>query len=115
MKARPKRPSQGLFHVTDRKFVDDILEHGFLPGWGDWGFGIYFFDNIVSARAYAAGNGWDHSLEDPVILAMKTSEAVQKAPDPGWSDPEKYLSIWYVPRKEEQADTYWKRGKIQVV
>lgn len=114
MKASLKN-SQSLFHVTERKFLDDILAHGLLPGWGDWGLGIYFFSSITGARKYAAQGGWDHSLEDPVIVEVMTTEAIQESPNPEWPNPEKYLSIWYVPRKDDQEGVYWKPKKIRTV
>ena len=79
--------SDYFFHVTERENVLSIQTEGFLGGWGDLGFGVYFYGSIASATDYAARGGWDGKLEDPVILAV-TDPEISKIEawelDPAW-------------------------------
>lgn len=96
------------YHVTERQSAPDILENGFLGGWGDWGYGVYLFDNIHDARDFAEGHGWDGAIHHPVIIEVepRPGEAVQGDVHPDWPDPERYEAIFYVPMEDDSQD-YW--------
>ncbi|MFG6084051.1 hypothetical protein ACEUZ9_000293 [Paracoccus litorisediminis] len=83
------------YHVTERAFLSQILMDGLAGGWGDDGFGVYVYDNLFSARAYAAKNGWDGELANPAILLLEEKEGRLDTitPNPGWPNPEDYLSV----------------------
>ena len=86
------------YHVTTREAADDILANGFLPGWGDVGFGVYFYGSPESARAYAARGGWDKSLlgEHTVILGVEDArirKILNHELDAAW-DKSKYSDMY---------------------
>ena len=35
------------YHVTERRFAPAIIKNGFKGGWGDMGFGVYFFGDLL--------------------------------------------------------------------
>ncbi len=99
-------PSLHFYHVTDRDVAEDIIEHGFLGGWGDVGFGVYLYDNITEAKAYAEKMGWDAGLTDPVIIVVETNEAERVIPHPDW-DQNKYQNMWWYDMEDDDEDTRW--------
>jgi len=99
------------YHVTTREAAEDILANGFLPGWGDVGFGVYFYGSPGSARAYAARGGWDGSLvgEHVVILMVEDSrirKVLSHELDAAW-DKSKYSDM-YVLDVDEADDGHLK-------
>ena len=110
-----RRGSRGngprYYHVTTREAADDILANGFLPGWGDVGFGVYFYGSPESARAYAARGGWDKSLlgEHAVILGVEDArirKILNHELDAAW-DKSKYSDM-YVLDVDEADDGHLK-------
>lgn len=91
------------YHVTERVDASGILANGFVGGWGDWGFGVYLFDNLTSARRYAAQGGWDHRLKDPVTLVVRTDRAEQGDVPDDW-DANKYKSVYFIPGDEDDEE-----------
>ena len=91
------------YHVTERADAADILAHGFLAGWGDWGLGVYLFNNATSAQRYAAQGGWDGRLKDPVTLVVRTERAEQGDVPDDW-DADKYKGVYYIPGNEDDED-----------
>jgi len=95
------------YHVTAAENVPDILTHGFRPGWGDWGFGVYLFSDLDVAGAYARKGGWDGGLKNkkPVILEVTTYRASSGDVHPSW-DARKYETIRWVDMEdyEDQDD-----------
>lgn len=100
-----------FFHVTTPEAARAIQAEGFFGGFGDVGFGVYFFGTRASAQAYAARGGWDHSLDAAVILAVgfDTSVLVEKVtPHPEWPDPENYVDVYFVAMDEDdEAARLW--------
>lgn len=96
-----------LYHVTDRENATAIASEGFLGGWGDVGFGIYFYGNVLEARSYGRKGGWDKSLSDPVIIEIEVqSHEIEKViPHPEWPNPDDYNDIWFK-SLEDHADRY---------
>jgi hypothetical protein len=56
-----------VFHVTTREIAHDIAAHGFLGGWGDIGFGVYFYGALGSAVRYARGEAGAASFEERML------------------------------------------------
>jgi len=102
------------FHVTERETATRILEEGFLGGWGDVGFGVYFWTDETVCRAYAKNGGWDGLIEDPVVLVVEdTSLRPISAWDihPDW-DPKPYLSMLWRPMDEDDPDMPWMPDRV---
>lgn len=103
------------YHATEREHASDIMQHGFIGGWGDVGFGVYFYGTIYQTRDYAAEGGWDGKLEDPVILAVTDSEIDHVTDlDPSW-DATRYTDMHWHPMDDHAEDGRWKPAKIEVV
>jgi len=106
------------FHVTEKAHADEIREKGFLAGWGDVGFGIYFFDSLAAAKHYAKKGGWDGDLEEPMVLAVK-DERIRPIYDdeisPEWPNPEDYKSIYFLEGDEDNEDKHIVPKSIEVV
>lgn len=103
--------------MTERANADAILRAGFLGGWGDLGFGVYFWTNEAAARAYAEKGGWDGMLEDPVLLEVRDAslEPFQLADlHPDW-DPTPYQSMLWRPMDEDDRETPWQPGQVRHV
>lgn len=104
------------FHVTDREAAIAILEDGFQGGWGDVGFGVYFWMGLEAARTYAAKGGWDGQLKDPVILEVSDPGLRQIDPfdiHPDW-DAELYRSMLWKPMDEDAEEVAWKPLAIRL-
>jgi hypothetical protein len=96
-----------LWHVTDPKAAADIVKNGFRGGWGDVGFGVYFYSNMSDAVAYGEDGGWDHKLVKFAVLeAVVPDHLVQDIePDPGWPNPEEYETVRFVPLDEGAGES----------
>ena len=105
-----------FYHVTDRENVEPILRDGLLGGWGDDGFGIYLYSDLYDARSYAAGNGWDGDLQDPVILEIEADngEVYPITVDPGWPNPEDYENV-HVREMDPDDAGAWKPLRISLL
>jgi hypothetical protein len=93
-----------LYHVTSPEGARAILREGFAPGWGDAGYGVYFFSDLGTAEAYAKSGGWDHSLGKAVIVEADVREAEKVVPHPEWPDPENYAYVWWVDMSRFEDD-----------
>jgi hypothetical protein len=97
-----------LYHTTNPKSAKEIIENGFLGGWGDSGYGIYFYDNLEDAVAYGERGGWDHSLKSFVVLEtiVDSSLVSDIEPDPAWPNPEDYDTVkWIKTNENEETPT----------
>ena len=108
---------QRAFHVTERESAALILEEGFLGGWGDVGFGVYFWTDETVCRAYAKHGGWDGLLTDPVILVVEDAslrpiEACDIHQD--W-DPKPYMSMLWRPLDEDDPETFWRPDRMDLL
>lgn len=105
------------FHVTERETAALILEEGFLGGWGDVGFGVYFWSEQQVARAYLEHGGWDGPFEDPVILEVTDPSLVPIDAfliHPEW-DPDLYSAMLWRPMDEEEPDTPWRPAQLSLL
>lgn len=93
------------YHVTAPENVADILANGFIPGWGDWGFGVYLFSDPAVAQDYARKGGWDGDLKgkSPVILEVETWRATSGEVHPSW-DARKYETIRWIDMEDHQDE-----------
>lgn len=91
------------YHVTDRDYVENIMQYGFYGGWGDVGFGVYLYGNIHDAVALAHKKGWDGQLVDPVILEVQSNDVEKIVPQPGWNTEEYRDMYWYDMSDDEDA------------
>lgn len=91
-------PTSRLFHVTSPEDARAIGREGFRGGWGDVGFGVYFYDNLDDAMAYGHQGGWEHDLTQFVVLeaTVPTALAAYVTPEPSWPNPEDYETVVYV-------------------
>jgi hypothetical protein len=97
-----KKATYEYYHVTDRDSADAILREGFEGGWGDLGYGVYLWNGLDTTENYAARGGWDHSLKNPVILAVgdpEIQEITGADLDPNW-DPGQYVDVYWHPMQE---------------
>lgn len=96
------------WHVTSAANAAAILEEGFEGGYGDDGFGVYLFSDLGAAEDYAAENGWDRSLVDPVLLEVRCDPRLIWDIDiqPDWPNPEDYEFVHRFPMRED--DQNWK-------
>lgn len=92
------------FHVTSAEDGESIVRDGFLAGWGDLGYGVYFWGSLASAAAYARRGGWTGSLEDPVVLKV-CDPAIRRVHEtelhPSW-DPSDYEDMMWVELDEDE-------------
>lgn len=105
-----------FYHVTEREHALAILKEGFQGGWGDLGFGVYFYGTITSARAYARRGGWDGELEDPVILQVADASIAQidaSALDPSW-DAEDYADMAWRKMDDNAEDASWRPSEASI-
>ncbi|WP_027234427.1 hypothetical protein [Leisingera caerulea] len=100
-----KRP---YYHVTSPESAENIIEIGFQGGWGDDGFGVYVYDNLPDAYAYAKSGGWDGELTRAVILELQADpdDFDGIIPDPAWPNPEDYETV-LVHRMDEDDPMPW--------
>lgn len=106
-----------VYHVTDRDISKIILREGFSGGWGDIGYGVYFYGTINSARAYLEDGGWGGELKDPVIIGVNDSDIEKITPfdlDSSW-EPEKYADMYWHPMEEEDDDVRWVPNSMMIV
>ena len=95
-----------FFHVTEAENVPDILASGFLPGWGDVGFGVYFYGTYESARAYARKGGWDKKLRHPALLVVRDPRIrkIESYEIHGSWDASKYADMYVFDGDENNED-----------
>jgi len=112
--------SQGRtgFHVTGAVAAKDILRDGFWAGHGDLGYGVYFWKSLERARRYAAKDGWDGLLKDPVIIEVRDS-ALQDI-DPwdihlDWNAADDEAMLWAPMDEDDQDDTGWRPADMRIV
>jgi hypothetical protein len=103
-----------MYHVTERDYVPDILKNGFVGGWGDVGFGVYFYGNILSAQSYAKKGGWDGHLEDPFILQVSDPRMELVDPHPDWNAAD-YADMYWVELDEDDEEAHWMPHHVSVV
>jgi hypothetical protein len=103
------------YHVTDRKNAEKILKQGFLGGWGDVGFGVYFWNSLDKADDYADQGGWEGDLTDPVVIKV-TDTRLEPLTDihPDW-DHDVYHAMLWVPMDEDHPDKKWKPTSMKIV
>lgn len=106
-----------VYHVTSATNAEKIKNEGFEGGWGDAGFGVYFYGELHNALAYLDRGGWDGELDrdDAVIVAAEVDNADLDfvIPDPEWPNPEDYDDVLWYPM-EETSDARWK-PKVTVI
>lgn len=102
---------QTVYHVTSRPNAERILAEGFAGGWGDVGFGVYFYGDFQNALSYLDQGGWDGELDpdSAVIVAAEVDEADidYVIVDPEWPNPEDYDDVVWHPMDDEN-DARWK-------
>ena len=89
-----------VYHVTKSESASEIVVNGFMGGWGDAGFGVYFYNSLSNAEAYAARGGWNGCLDpvDAVIIAVTipVSEVEYIPVHPAWPNPQDYEDVlWH--------------------
>lgn len=105
------------YHVTDAISAEAIMREGFLGGWGDVGFGVYFWQSLDRAKAYVAKGGWDGRLADPVIIEVKDPGLQLIDPNvihPDW-DAELYAAMLWKPMDEDDPDAPWQPSSMRIV
>ncbi len=106
-----------LWHVTHKDNLASILADGFEAGWGDNGFGVYFFNDLSAASDYAYTGGWDGelSIDDAVLIEAECDDndpfPVEIQPD--WPNPEDYDAVYVVFREED--DPFFKPVSSSVI
>lgn len=103
-----------FYHVTDKDSAEAIIRDGFYGGWGDVGFGVYFYDNPTDAKRYAERGGWDLSLSQPVILQVNDPQIEKVTPDPSWDNSE-YQNMWWMDLSDYDEDYLWRPYKIEPI
>ena len=109
---------KAYYHVTDRDNAHAILLEGFLPDYGDVGFGVYFYGGLNSARLYAEKGGWDKRLADPAILRVWHPGIRPLYSDeihPDWPNPEDYLDMFFWEGDEDNEEELLVPEYIEVV
>jgi hypothetical protein len=97
--------TQTYYHVTHKDHVEPILSSGFEGGWGDAGFGVYFFDDLAAAEDYASKGGWDGNSvpEDLQIIEVEDDIHIEHViPNPAWPNPEDYENVCYSQMDENE-------------
>lgn len=105
-----------MYHVTDSDNVQDILKNGFIGGWGDVGYGVYFYSQLQNAYEYADDLGWDGGLNDPVIIWVKDSDIRPidgSEIDPSW-DETLYDDMFIRDMDSNTPNQRWKPQEIAV-
>lgn len=99
------------YHVTSIGNAKNIIESGFLGGFGDAGFGVYMFENLWTARDYLDAGGWDNSGDPDEMcileLEVPVGEAEYLTPDPGWPNPEDYADVIFHEMDQDDAEALW--------
>ena len=88
-----------VYHTSSPENAAAILREGFAPGWGDAGFGVYFYTNLDDAVEYGLRGGWDGDLiAFAVVEADSTDFPVESVEvNPEWPNPEAYETVVYLP------------------
>lgn len=100
-----------VYHVTRMENADEIMRSGFAGGWGDAGFGVYFYGQYHNANEYLSKGGWDGSLnpDSATILAVLINESELDfvTPEPDWPNPDDYEDVlWY--RMDDSSTENWR-------
>ena len=105
-----------LFHVTEHKDARSILREGFQGGWGDVGFGVYFYSCLYDAQDYLGRGGWDARLADPVILEIEAeaSEIEPVTPHPDW-DASDYENMCWHEMDPDDAAAAWQPAAVRIL
>jgi len=105
-----------VFHVTDKKNVSAIIEDGFKGGWGDAGFGVYLYDNVLAAEEYLERGGWDGEADPDdlriIEVEVPTEDADYVQPEPTWPNPEDYAHILYHEMDQDSDDKWCPERKL---
>jgi hypothetical protein len=110
-KARNGR-TRRFFHVTDRRYTEDILSNGFLAGTGSAGPGTYLFRERWLADDWIDGHPLTYT--DPVILVVRTPDEVVPASslaDPAQIDHDMIRGHFIHPHR---PGTRWKPAAVSV-
>lgn len=107
-------PQRTYYHVTERQDAPDILEQGFIPGWGDTGLGVYLYGTLTSALGYAAAGGWDGALQDPVILAVEAGDVGPVLPHADWPAA-KYADMFWKDMDDLDEESRWTPARVTLV
>lgn len=76
-----------LYHVTDHRNLESILEHGLRTDWMGWDTGfIWGFDDETVARHSAASGCWSIQGRTSVLTLDVSGLPVIPDPHPGWGD-----------------------------
>jgi hypothetical protein len=105
-----------FFHVCDRHDEEGILREGFQGGWGDIGFGVYFYGSRTSAKEYASQGGWDQRLTDLVLLVVSDPEIAKICEaelHPSWHR-EKYSDMYWREMNSDAEDAFWRPAHIVI-
>ena len=98
------------YHVTEKGDAEKILQEGFEPGWGDIGFGIYFWGTLNAARKYASQGGWDGDLEFPTILQVWSPDirpVYNYEIHPDWPNQQDYQNIYFWEGDEDENEFFY--------
>jgi hypothetical protein len=105
------------YHVTEREDAAPILATGFLGGWGDVGFGVYFHGTLERALDYASKGGWDGRLTDPVVIEIRDSRLVRVEPHADWEASQYEDMFWFELNEadEDQEEELFKPAFMRVL
>jgi hypothetical protein len=109
-----------LWHATERAWAKEILQSGFYGSWGDCAFGVYFFDNLRMAVAWARKNPVI-KYKDPVLIEarsveVRTCEDIMGSIPADWeNEREKYEHTWVHVMSEDNEEGRWKPVQMQII
>lgn len=98
------------YHVTEKKYINNILKNGFKPSGGSAGMGTYLWETIDMAHDWLQGNF--RNYQNPIILAVYTSEIPDHVAEMihiDSEDSEQYYGHYVVNHKN-----IWKPNKIEI-
>lgn len=108
---------RAYYHVTDRQSAHEIMQHGFFGGYGDVGYGAYFWNNPEYAHAWGGTGSYNNNLSDSVILEIKDHAPISAMHGfhPDWEDErDKYENMSYVPMDENNDEATWRPSSIKI-
>jgi len=108
---------QHYFHVAEAEDAKEIIRHGFLGGWGDTGFGVYFYSKLCNAKAYARHGGWDQRLECSVVIraTVRPGDVWHIEVNPEWPNPEDYEDVYWHEMDQEAENTPWRPLAVEII
>ena len=105
-----------FWHVTRKTSLDEIIDKGFMGGWGDNGFGVYLYSDRSAALDYIEQGGWDgESLPEDLCLikVISSEEDVEEIEvHPEWPDPESYEHVVYHPMDDGGVTEHWAPQRV---